>query len=106
MRKRAEAMTTFKEFDASEYLTNPEEIEAYLNAVLEDGNAQEVALALGTVARCEGMTRVARDANLNRVSLYTSLSKEGNPSLDTIMRVLDVLGYQLRAVRKPVVATA
>lgn len=91
----------FKEFDASSYLKNPEDVESYLNAVLEDGSAQEVALALGTIARSEGMSRIARDTGLNRVSLYTSLSNEGNPSLDTIMKVLDVLGYRLQAVRKP-----
>ena len=96
----------FKEFDASSYLNGPEDIEAYLNAVLEDGSAQEVALALGTIARAKGMTSVARDAGLNRVSLYTSLSKEGNPSLDTIMRVLDVLGFRLHAERKPATQTA
>lgn len=97
---------TFKEFDAAAYLTGPEEVEAYLNAVFADGTAQEVALALGTVARAEGMSRIARDAKLNRVSLYTSLSKDGNPSLDTIMRVLDVLGFRLQAERKPEQSTA
>lgn len=96
----------FKGFDAAAYLTGPEEIEAYLNAVFADGTAQEVALALGTVARAEGMSRVARDAGLNRVSLYTSLGEGGNPSLDTIMRVLDVLGFQLQAERKPKALTA
>lgn len=96
----------FKEFDASGYLTSPEEVEAYLNAVFEDGTAQEVALALGTVARYEGMSKVARDAGLNRVSLYTSLGESGNPSLDTIMKVLDVLGFQLFVERKPKAVTA
>ena len=96
----------FREFDASGYLTSPEEVEAYLNAVLEDGTAQEVALALGTVARSAGMSKIARDAGLNRVSLYTSLGENGNPSLDTIIKVLDVLGFQLVVERKPKAATA
>lgn len=91
----------FKEFDASGYLTDPEDVMAYLNAVLDGGNAQEVALAIGTIARSEGMSKIARDAGLNRVSLYTSLSDEGNPSFDTVLRVLDVLGFRIRIERKP-----
>ena len=90
----------FSKFDPADYLNTPEDVEAYLNAVLEDGTAQEVALALGTVARSKGMSSVARDTGLNRVSLYTSLGENGNPSLDTAMRVLDVLGYRLHAERK------
>ena len=96
----------FSRFDVADYLNTPEDIEAYLNAVLADGTAQEVALALGTVARSEGMSKVARDTGLNRVSLYTSLGEDGNPSLDTVMRVMDVLGYRLHAERKPELATA
>ena len=96
----------FREFDASSYLTSPEEVEAYLNAVFEDGTAQEVALALGTVARSQGMSKIARDTGLNRVSLYTSLGENGNPSLDTAMKVVDVLGYRMRIERKPQEATA
>ena len=90
----------FKEFDPAEYLTDPEDVVEYLNAFLEDGSAQEVAMALGTVARSEGMSRIARDTGLNRVSLYTSLSEDGNPSLGTFMKVLDVLGLKLAVKRK------
>ena len=96
----------FREFDASSYLKSPEEVEAYLNAVFEDGTAQEVALALGTVARSEGMSKISRDTGLNRVSLYTSLGENGNPSLDTIMKVLAALGYRLHVEREQKAATA
>lgn len=91
----------FSEFDPADYLTDPEDVVEYLNATLEDGTAQEVAMALGAVARSEGMSKIARDTGLNRVSLYTSLSEEGNPSLNTIMKVLDTLGLRLTVKRKP-----
>jgi probable addiction module antidote protein len=41
------------------------------------------------------MTQVARNAGLSRESLYRTLSKEGNPELGTLLRVLTVLGLQL-----------
>jgi len=41
------------------------------------------------------MAQIARELNLNRESLYRSLSQDGNPSFSTIVKVLDNLGFQL-----------
>jgi probable addiction module antidote protein len=46
------------------------------------------------------MAQIAKDLNLARESLYRSLSPEGNPSFSTIMKVLDVFGYQLQVKQK------
>ena len=48
----------------------------------------------------KGMTQVAKDAGLNRKSLYRRLSAEGNPSFATFATVLKVaraLGVKLHA---------
>jgi DNA-binding phage protein len=50
---------------------------------------------LGDVARAKGMTQVAKDAGLSRESLYRTLSEEGNPSLLTILKVLEPVGRKL-----------
>lgn len=88
-------------WDMADYLGTPEDIEDHLNAWLEDCDAQELAYLLGCIARFEGMTKIAIRTGLNRVSLYTSLGEGGNPSLDTVMRLLDALGYRFRVERKP-----
>ena len=42
----------------ADYLNTPEDAEAYLNAVPEDGTAQEVTLALETVTRSEDASKM------------------------------------------------
>ena len=90
-------------WDASEYLDTEDDVAAYLNAALEDGNPAILQAALGDVAKARGMSAIARQAGLGRESLYKSLSKEGNPSWATVTKVLDALGLQLE-IKSPVSA--
>ncbi len=53
----------------------------------------------GDIARARGMTHVAREAGISRETLYKALRPEGNPTLDTLARVIRVLGMKL-AVRQ------
>ena len=82
-------------WDASEYLETEEDIAAYLNAVVEEGDPTLLQAALGDVAKARGMTSIARDAGVSRESLYKSLSASGNPSFQTISKVSCALGLQL-----------
>jgi probable addiction module antidote protein len=86
-----------KKWDAADYLNDDEDVIAYLDAALEDGDAAVIAAALGDIARAKGMTGVAKDAGLGRESLYKALSSEGNPELATVMKILKALGLGLRA---------
>lgn len=82
-------------WDASDYLGTPEDRAAYLNAVLAEGDPALLQAALGDIAKAEGMTRVAGQAGVGRESLYKSLSVEGNPSFQTIVRVARALGLAM-----------
>jgi probable addiction module antidote protein len=84
-------------WDAADYLESPEDMAAYLEAALEDGDPAVVAAALGDIARAKGMTSVARETGLGRESLYKALSSGGNPELGTVLRVLPALGVRLHA---------
>jgi probable addiction module antidote protein len=84
-------------WDAADYLRSREDMAAYLEAALEDGDAQVIAAALGDIARASGMTTIARESGLGRESLYKALSPNGNPELATVLRVLAALGLQLHA---------
>ena len=66
-----------------------------------DGDAAFIAKALGDIARAKGMSQVACDAGLSRESLYKALSGSRNPSLNTILKVVDALGLKLRAEVAP-----
>lgn len=74
-------------WDVVEHLETEEDITAYLDAVLDDGDPALVSAALGDIARARGMTEIAREAGLGRESLYKSLSPEGNLEFATVMKV-------------------
>lgn len=90
-------MMATKPYDSAEYLDSDEAIAEYLAAAVEEGDTALFRHALGVVARARGMTQIARDSGLSRESLYKALSDDGNPSLDTTMRVLKALNVRLTA---------
>ncbi len=91
------AKTVTTPWDPAEHLKTEDDMAAYLEAALEEGDPHIVAAALGDIARAKGMTQVARDAGLGRESLYKALSPEGNPEFATILKVVSALGLQLHA---------
>ncbi len=82
-------------WDAADTLRSKEDIAAYLDAVLQDGDPELLKAALADIARAKGMTEIARDSELGRASLYKALSPRGNPGLATVARVLRALGLRL-----------
>jgi probable addiction module antidote protein len=88
---------SFTVWDPAQHLKTEEDMAAYLEAALEEGDSALIAAALGDIARAKGMTKVARDAGLGRESLYKALSSSGNPEFSTILQVIQALGLQLHA---------
>jgi len=85
----------YQRFDASEYLDTDEAIAIFLQDILESGDPKVIAGGLGDVARAKGMASLAAAAGLSRESLYRALSEDGNPRLDTLMKVFAALGVKL-----------
>jgi probable addiction module antidote protein len=83
-------------FDGAKYIRTPEDVIDTLNDALDSGHAGYIAVALGTVARSEGMTKLAAKTGINRQALYTALSENGNPTLETLLKVLHALGVKLK----------
>lgn len=63
-------------------LVDPVEASAYLNAALEDSQ-RAFLKAHKNVAPARQMSRVAKDAGIQRETLYHSFSEEGDPPLKT-----------------------
>ena len=82
-------------WDSAAHLGSEEDIAAYLDAVLEEGDPALVAHAIGIVARARGMSEIAEASGLTRASLYKALSAEGKPEFATIMKVMQALGLRL-----------
>ena len=93
-------------WDPAEHLQSDEDMAAYLEAALEEGDASLFAAALGDIARAKGMSQLARETGLGRESLYKALSPTGNPEFATILRVVGALGLQLHAAPANVKTTA
>jgi len=82
-------------WDTAEILKTKEDIVAYLDAVLEDGDPDLLKAALDNIARSKGMTEIAKSAGLGRANLYKALSPDGNPEFGTVVKVLRALGLRL-----------
>ncbi|MDO5680691.1 MAG: putative addiction module antidote protein [Pelistega sp.] len=85
-----------KEFDVSEYLKTPEDIVAYLNAVIAEDDQELFLAALGDVAKAIGMSRIAQETGLGRESLYKTFSGKTNPRFETIISVLKAMGATIQ----------
>lgn len=83
-------------FDTAKYITEPEDVVDFLNDAFESGHAPYIAKVLGAVARSEGMTKIAAETGVNRQALYTALSENGNPTLETLLKVMSALGIRLK----------
>jgi probable addiction module antidote protein len=76
-------------------LTDPVEAAAYLDAVMELGEPAAVLVALRHVVKAHGMAEVTRRAELGDKSLFKALNENGNPTLDTVNKVLQAIGLRL-----------
>ena len=88
-------------WDAAEHLETEEDMIAYLDAALEDGDPAVILAVLGDIARAKGMAQIAREAGLGRESLYKALSPNGNPEFATILKVVAALGLRLHVEPGP-----
>ncbi|MCA0438357.1 MAG: putative addiction module antidote protein [Actinobacteria bacterium] len=95
---------TLRRWDASDYLDTSEDMLAYLDEAARSGDPALLQAALGDIAKAKGMAEIAQAAGVGRESLYKSLSTTGNPSFQTVAKVIDALGGQLTVVPKDEVA--
>ena len=83
-------------FRAANHLRSDREIAAYIEAMLVDGDARAVPIALRTIANAlGGMGALAEKTGLSRETLYRTLSEKGNPRLDTLAAILAAFGLRL-----------
>ncbi|MCW5198616.1 putative addiction module antidote protein [Desulfobulbus sp. F4] len=89
---------TTKKWDAVEYLDSPEMIREYLKVSFEEGDSEQLMMAIGQVAKAQGISEIAKKANLSRQNLYKALSQGGSPKFETVRKVVEALGCKLGIV--------
>src|SRR3954451_18342986 len=90
-----------KPFNSAEVLDSPEMIAAYLTEAFSSDDPALMAMAIGAVARSQGMSAVAEKAGLSRENLYRALGGDARPEFSTVIKVLHALGIDLIARPSP-----
>lgn len=82
---------------------DPQFADEYLAAALQEvdqpGGQYALLAALRHVAEAQGMSAVAQRAGIPRESLYRALGPKGNPTIKTLLAVLQAAGLQLSVAR-------
>ena len=84
-------------WDVAKYLETKEDMAAYLEAALEEGDSTLIVAALKDIARSQGITNLARETGFDYESLDQALSSEENPEFATVLNVIQALGLKLHA---------
>jgi len=84
-----------KPFDAAGHLKSEEDIAAYLTEAFSEGDPAFIALALGTVARALGMSKIAQAAGMPCEELSEALSANGDPALSTLVNATRAMGFEI-----------
>ena len=85
----------FSKFEAYEYLDSDEMIEGYLEEALKDGDPELVLVVLKDIAKAKGMSKIAEKSGLGRESMYKALKPDAKPRFETIMKIIQAMGFTL-----------
>jgi probable addiction module antidote protein len=96
----------YHEWEIKQLRSNPELAVECLKPALESLNSPDERggslLTLRSLAEAYGgLGAVAAKAGISRESLYRSLSPKGNPTLKTLVAVLNTMGLRLSVVPQP-----
>ena len=84
-------------WDPAEHLKSEEDMAAYLNVALEDGDMSLIMSVLGDIARARRMVGAVQDTELGGESLYKSLSADDNLQFAAVLKIVRGLGLRLHA---------
>jgi probable addiction module antidote protein len=95
-RSRQPASRSHEDATVESFRHDPKFAAEYLDAILADGDQEEILMALRYMAKAFGGVRgLANGTNLNATSLYRTLSTSGNPELRSLRSVLAMMGLRL-----------
>lgn len=103
--RKAPPSRSHEEATVESFRKDPRFAVEYLNAVLADGEQEELMVALRTLAQAfGGIPKLAETAQLNATTLYRTLSPKGNPELRSMTTLLKAMGMRLAV--QPIKAAA
>jgi probable addiction module antidote protein len=91
---------TVADWDMAEVLDTKEDIISSLEVALAENNIKFLFDIIDALDRAEGMTQLSKELGVTREALYKSLSPAGSPSFETVLKLLDILGFCLSIRQK------
>lgn len=94
----AKKLVEFKKFLIEE-LKDPKLAVAYLNEHFRyrgPDRKKHLLLGIKNVVEAQGFTALARQSGISRRTLYQAFSEEGNPTVETLLTLLDTIGINIR----------
>lgn len=91
-----------KPFDTAAHLAGDDDAQIeLLTDALESGDRAYIGHAFGVVARARGgIAQLAADTGMQRMALHKALSTAGNPTLQTLLKVLNAFGFAARVAKR------
>jgi probable addiction module antidote protein len=92
---------SYDEFEKEWFKEDPKRIEAVKKEMIKEYNAtsdmkvEDLLFALQELMKLNGIANLAKKTNLNREHLYKAISLKGNPTIHTVDKVANELGYRL-----------
>ena len=104
--KTYKAGIPYHEWEIKQLRSNPDLGVEYLKVALEslhnpDDRGGSLLMLRALAEAYGGLGAVAAKAGISRESLYRSLSPKGNPTLKTLVAVLNTMGLRLSVVPQP-----
>ena len=87
---------TFSKWDPADDIETKEDVISILEVALEENDPDFLLSIVDDVARSKGMTQIAKELKLDYKNVYELLVPDGNPSLKTVFKLLDLLGLRLK----------
>ena len=84
-----------KPFEFASNVESKEDMALYLSIFLEENGVDGLTQALQYLAKAKGTSQIAKEAGLNRQSLYRTLTADGKPKFETINKIIHALGFKL-----------
>lgn len=85
-----------KPWDIVNYLTTEEDIAAYLEAALEEGDVALLLTAVHDIARAKNMTSTLDDIAQQEGVSFNDFIRQDRPDLGKVLKVIQALGITLQ----------
>jgi probable addiction module antidote protein len=76
--------------------SRPGDIAKFLNLAFDNGDLEGICRAIGKTTKLHDIKHIANEAGIARTSVYRAFSGPRYPNFQTVLDVLDAMGFQLK----------